>query len=97
MPENHEPPWVCEPGYDKRTSDVVPDLIDDPGAMLAPEVKDKPLQNESHDNEEENPFWRDKAEIILAKLAELAGSREPEAMLQALNTLPALKPNGETP
>jgi hypothetical protein len=96
MPEKHCHTLSGKIGHGKRPGVLLPALIDYPGLMIALDVKEERFQ-EQHDGQEENPFWRDRAEEMLHALTNLAGSNQPEAMQQAMASLSGVANGGNAP
>jgi len=71
MPENHDPTQSGKTGRDKRSSTVLPTALPAPDPLMAPEVKSEGGEQQSPGCQEENPFWRDKAQCYLEALATL--------------------------
>lgn len=83
MAENHGPTESGKTGRGKRSSAVLPTVLPAHGPPIAPAVKREGGGQQHTGGREENPYWRDRAEQILAALAEFAGSNQPEAIPNA--------------
>jgi hypothetical protein len=75
MAENQDPALSGKTGHGKRPGALPAVLLYDFG-LIALDVNDQRCQQPHADSQEENPFWRDKAEAILHALAALTGTNQ---------------------